>query len=333
MHEMAYVSIIGAAGYTGQETLDRVLSHPELEVYALGSNSLAGKDVSSLDPRLARNGGRKLPNFITTEAALASPADITFLCLSHEEAAAIEPPSRGVVIDLSGAHRLRDADQYGDWYGFDHPHPETLADWSYGLPELQAPQGRLIANPGCYATAALLALGPIRELVDPAYVVVDAKSGMTGAGRTLKDSTHAGFVLENFSPYRVGRHQHVPEIAQLLGFPLTMTPHLLPLRRGLVATCYVRAQGADLRAALETHYAASQIVTVLPAGVVPELSRVQNTDGAEIGVFADGFTDTTIVICAIDNLGKGAAGQAVQNANLLFGWGETVGLRLSGVTV
>ncbi len=333
MQEMAYVSIIGAAGYTGQETLDRVLAHPELEVYALGSNSLAGQDASALDPRLGRNGGRRLPTFITNEAALASPADITFLCLPHEEAAAVDPPSRGVVVDLSGAHRLRDASLYAQWYGFTHPQPSSLPGWSYGLPELSPPQGRLIANPGCYATATLLALGPIREAVDPGFVVVDAKSGMTGAGRTLKDSTHAGFVLENFSPYRVGRHQHVPEIEQLLGFPVALTPHLLPIRRGLVATCYVRSLGADLRELLAEHYAGSRVVTVLPEGVAPEVARVQGTDGAEIGVFQDGFTDTTIVICAIDNLGKGAAGQAVQNVNRLYGWDETVGLRLSGVRV
>jgi N-acetyl-gamma-glutamyl-phosphate reductase len=203
----------------------------------------------------------------------------------------------------------------------------------YGLPELVPDTGRLIANPGCYATAALLALGPIKDAIDPDNVVVDAKSGMTGAGRTLKDVTHAGFVLENVSPYKVGRHQHVPEITQLLGFPVSLTPHLLPVRRGLIATCYVRSTGPDLRALLEAHYASSHVVTVLPEGVAPELSRVQNTDLAEIGVFHDAFTDRTIVVCAEDNLGKGAAGQAIQNVNRAFGFADTSGLRLSGVLV
>jgi N-acetyl-gamma-glutamyl-phosphate reductase len=156
---------------------------------------------------------------------------------------------------------------------------------------------------------------------------------MTGAGRVPKDSTHAGAVLENFAPYRVGRHQHVAEIAQVLGFPVSMTPHILPLRRGLLATCNVRSTGADLRALLEAHYADSAVVTVLPEGVMPELARVQGTDAAEIGVFADAFTDRTMIVCAEDNLGKGAAGQAVQNANLLFGFPETTGLRLSGIRV
>lgn len=333
MQKMAYVTIIGASGYTGQETLDRVLAHPSLELYAIGSNSLAGRDAASLDPRLNRNGGRRVPRFITNDAALACDADVTFVCLPHEEAAALEPRASGVVIDLSGAHRLRDAALYEAWYGFSHPRPDLLEGWVYGLPELVDDQGRLVANPGCYATATLLALGPIRADVDPASVVVDAKSGMTGAGRTLKDASHAGAVLENFSPYRVGAHQHVPEMAQLLGFPVSFTPHLLPIRRGLLATCYVQSTGADLRALLEAHYADSHIVSVLPEGIAPELARVQGTDAAEIGVFEDGFTERTIVICALDNLGKGAAGQAVQNVNRLFGLPETAGLRLPGVLV
>jgi N-acetyl-gamma-glutamyl-phosphate reductase len=331
--QMAYVSIVGAAGYTGQEALDRVLGHPELELYAVGSDTLAGQDATALDPRLNRNGGRRVPRLITNAAALACEADVTIVCLPHEDAATLEPPARGVVVDLSGAHRLRDAGLYDTWYGFAHPAPEGLAGWSYGLPELSPPEGRLVANPGCYATAALLALGPIADAVERGSVVVDAMSGMTGAGRGLKPSTHAGFVLENVSPYKVGAHQHVAEIAQVLGFPVSFTPHLLPLRRGLLATCNVRSTGADLREVLEEHYAESHVVRVLPEGVVPELARVQHTDGAEIGVFEDLHTDRTIVICAVDNLGKGAAGQAVQNVILLYGWPETAGLRLEGVLV
>jgi len=330
---MPYVSIVGSAGYAGQETLDRVLGHPDLELYAVGSDSLAGQDATALDPRLNRNGDKRVPRLITNAAALACEADLTFLCLPHEEAASLEPPSRGVVIDLSGAHRLADAAQYDEYYGFTHPRPQDLGAWSYGLPELTPPEGRLIANPGCYATAVLLALAPLAGAIDPGSVVVDAMSGMTGAGRSLRPSTHAGFVLENVSPYKVGAHQHVAEIARVLGFPVSFTPHLLPLRRGLIATCNVRSTGADLRALLEERYAASPVVTVLPEGVAPELARVQATDGAEIGVFADRYTDRTIVICALDNLGKGAAGQAVQNANAVFGLPATAGLRLSGVLV
>ncbi len=333
MQSMLSVSIVGAAGYTGQETLDRVLSHPGLELVAVGSNSLAGKPASALDPRLGRNGTGSVPAFVPNEEALASGTEIVFLCLSHEEAAALTIPTEGVVVDLSGAHRLRDASLYERWYGFTHPFPDDLDQWVYGLPELVPETGRLIANPGCYATATLLALGPLKDAIDPAVVVVDAMSGMTGAGRTLKPSTHAGFVLENVSPYRVGHHQHVPEMAQLLGFPVSFTPHLLPLRRGLIATCNVQSTGADLRELLEAAYATSAVVTVLPEGVAPELARVQGTDMAEIGIFRDGFTDRTVVACAEDNLGKGAAGQAIQNVNRAFGFDDTTGLRLHGVLV
>jgi N-acetyl-gamma-glutamyl-phosphate reductase len=330
---MPTVAVVGASGYAGQETLDRVLAHPALELYALGSDTLAGQPAGALDPRLGRNGWSRIPRFITNEAALESGADVVFLCLPHEEAAAVVPSSRSVVVDLSGGHRFADPGVYDEWYGFEHPRPGALASWCYGLPEVSPPAGRLVANPGCYAIAALLALWPVRDAIERETVVVDAKSGTTGAGRALKPSSHAGAVLENLTPYRVGDHQHAPEIASLLGFPIAFTPHLLPVRRGLVATCYVRSTGTDLRGLLEEHYVESHVVSVLGEGVVPELARVQQTDGAEIGVFEDRLTGMTIVVCALDNLGKGAAGQAVQNVNLLFGFDETAGLRLSGVLV
>jgi N-acetyl-gamma-glutamyl-phosphate reductase len=326
---MPSAAIIGCAGYSGQETLDRVLAHPELELVALGSDSLAGREASALDVRL--NGS--LPSFVRNEEALAAGADVVFLCVEHREAAAFEPPAGAVVVDLTGAHRLRDASLYEEWYGFEHPHPGSLGDWSYAIPELFSPAGRLIANPGCYATAALLALAPLAGAIDPASVVVDAKSGVSGAGRSLKASSHAGFVLENLSPYRVGSHQHAPEIEQALGFPVCFVPHLLPVRRGLLATCYAQATADDLRERLEAAYAGSAVVRVLPAGVAPELSRVQATDAAEVALFDDRSTGRAIVVCAIDNLGKGAAGQAVQNANLVLGLDQTLGLRLAGVLV
>jgi N-acetyl-gamma-glutamyl-phosphate reductase len=317
---MATAAILGCAGYTGQETLDRVLAHPQLELVALGSDSLAGKPAGALDPRL--NGS--LPAFTSNEEARASGADVLFLCLENALAAAFEPPADTIVVDLSGVHRLTDPDQALAWYG------TSPGGWSYGLPELFPPQGKLIANPGCYATAALLSLVPLAGELESA--VVDAKSGMTGAGKTLKATSHAGFVLENFSPYAVGAHRHAPEIAQQLGAPVTFVPHLLPVRRGLLATCYVQTD-AGARALLTETYAESPVVRVLPEGVAPEIARVQGTDAAEIGVFRDGATGTTIVICAEDNLGKGAAGQAIQNANLALGLEPTLGLRLHGVLV
>jgi N-acetyl-gamma-glutamyl-phosphate reductase len=322
------VVILGASGYSGQETLDRVLGHPELEVVALGSDSLAGSPASVLDPRL--NGS--LPAFVPNDEAAAAGAELVFCCLGHERAAALEPPDGTVVVDLSGAHRLVDPLLYPEWYGFEHPAGTALGGWSYAVPELFPPTTSLIANPGCYATAVLLALAPLRDVIEPVGVVVDAKSGVSGAGRTLKASSHATAVLDNVSPYKVGSHQHAPEIEQALGFPVCFVPHLLPVKRGLLATCYV-SPTADLRDALEAVYAASAAVTVLPEGIAPELSRIQGTDGAELGVFTDRSTGTGIVVCALDNLGKGAAGQAVQNANLALGLPETAGLRLAGVLV
>jgi N-acetyl-gamma-glutamyl-phosphate reductase len=322
---MATVAILGCSGYSGQETLDRVLAHPDLEAVALGSDSLAGQPAGALDPRLNGN----LPRFVPNTEALAAGADVVFCCLGHEDAAALEPPDAELVVDLSGAHRLADAALYERWYGFRHPKPGA---WSYAIPELYPPEPPLVANPGCYATAALLALAPIAGAIDPKSVVVDAKSGVSGAGRTLKQSSHAGFVLENVSPYRVGNHQHAPEIEQALGFPVCFVPHLLPVRRGLLATCYVEPR-ADLRALLDEAYSAAPAVRVLDDGVAPELSRVQHTDAAEIALYEDEATGRAIVVCVLDNLGKGAAGQAVQNANVALGFSETAGLRLTGVLV
>jgi N-acetyl-gamma-glutamyl-phosphate reductase len=322
MRSMASVSILGVSGYSGQEVLDRVLRHPELELAALGSDSLAGRSALALDVRL--NGS--LPPLVANDEALAVGADIVFVCLGNERTARIEPPEDAVVVDLSGVHRLVDPEVALRHY------PTAPGAWSYGLPELWPAEGSLIANPGCYATAALLALAPLRDVLDPDSVVVDGKSGISGAGRELKPSSHAGFVLENVSPYRVGRHQHAAELAQALGFPVCFVPHLLPVRRGLLATCYAHVDG-DVRELLEAAYVNSPVVRVLPEGIAPELARVQHTDGAEIGVFEDGETGRIVVVCALDNLGKGAAGQALQNANLALGFDETAGLRLSGVLV
>jgi N-acetyl-gamma-glutamyl-phosphate reductase len=313
--------ILGSAGYTGQETLDRVLAHPRLDLVALGSETLAGRPARALDPRL--NGD--LPMFTHNLEAAQAGADVIFLCLGNSEAAAFAPPADTVVVDLSGVHRLADAALARQWYGL------APGAWSYGLPEVHPAEGPLIANPGCYATAALLALAPLAGVIE-GEVVVDAKSGVSGAGKSLRDSSHAGAVLENFSAYAIGAHRHAPEIEQALGFGVCFVPHLLPVRRGLLATCYLHTD-ADARSLVEEAYAGSAVVSVLPEGVEPEIGRLQGTDAAEIGVFLDRATGTAIVICALDNLGKGAAGQAIQNANHALGLPETAGLRLGGVRV
>ncbi len=304
---MIRTAVLGASGFAGQETLDRVLAHPELDLVALGSDSLAGQAAGALDPRLSRNGHGGLPAFVSNDEALAAGAELVFVAGDND----VDPQEGAVVVDLSGSHRFAEG-------------------WCYALPELAPPTGNLIANPGCYATAALLALAPIAGVVDPTGVVVDGKSGISGAGRALRESSHAAAVLENVVPYAVGAHRHAPEIERLLGFPVTFVPHVVPLRRGLVCTCYVTAS-EDPRPLLDAAYAGSHVVDVIEA--VPDLARLQGTDAAEVAAFEDRATGRWIVICAIDNLGKGAAGQAVQNANLALGLDETAGLRLAGVLV
>src|SRR5437764_2380080 len=316
---MPTTAILGASGYAGQETLDRVLAHPELELVALGSDSLAGSTAAALDVRL--NGS--LPRFQPNAEAAGAGAELIFLCLANEQAAAFEPPGNAFVVDLSGAHRLEPS-LYPQWYGFEHPRPGA---WAYAIPELFPPDGPLIANPGCYATAAILALAPIREAIEASSVVIDAKSGVSGAGRELRATSHAGFVLENLSPYKVGTHQHAPEIAQALGFPVCFVPHLLPVRRGLLATCYA-APTTELRPLLEAAYEDSHVVRVLPEGVVPEIARVQHTDHAELALFDYLATGRAVSVCALDTLGNGAAGQPGQYAILALGLDETAGLRL-----
>ena len=317
---MRTAAIIGTGGYVGQETLDRVLAHPELELLALGSDTFAGEPAARLDPRL--NGS--VPPFVSNHEAAASDADVLFLCLSHADAAAFEPPADAVVVDLSGAHRLTDSALAQSWYD------AAPGAWSYGLPELYPPQGRLIANPGCYATAALLALGPLADVTDGA--VIDAKSGVSGAGKSLTASSHASrraresLAVRGRRPPACAGDRAAARLRRLLrpasaaGAPRPARNVLRPDRRGRPRAARGRLCGlAGVR--------------VLDEGVAPELSRVQGTDTAELGVFTDGATGTAIVICALDNLGKGAAGQAVQNANLALGLEPTAGLRLTGVLV
>src|SRR5947208_3368153 len=190
---MPSVAILGASGYAGQETLDRVLGHPELEVVALGSDSLAGESASALDVRL--NGS--LPHFVSNDKAASAGADLLFLCVDHDRAASFQPPEGSVVVDLSGAHRLRDTSLYRDWYGWEHP--GSTAAWSYALPELFPPQSTLIANPGCYATAAILALAPVREAGGTASVVGDAKAGASASRPAVERSSRGGLGREKVS--------------------------------------------------------------------------------------------------------------------------------------
>jgi N-acetyl-gamma-glutamyl-phosphate reductase len=321
---VATVAILGASGYSGQETLDRVLRHPELEVVALGSDSLAGEPAAALDFRL--NGS--LPSFVANDEALGAGADVVFACLSHDRAAVLDPPAGTIVVDLSGAHRLQDAALYPSWYGFEHPHASALGEWSYAVPELFPPSGSLIANPGCYATAAILALAPLKDAIDPASVIVDAKSGVSGAGKTPSERTHFSEVHGSMAAYGVFNHRHGAEIEQGAGRTVTFTPHLLPIDRGILATIYVRVKPGTTEEALgdvlEQAYTGATFVRLVGASL-PEIKHVAHTNFCDIGWRVDA-SGRAILVSVIDNLLKGASGQAVQNMNVMLGLDERTAL-------
>jgi N-acetyl-gamma-glutamyl-phosphate reductase len=338
MHKYS-VAVLGASGYSGAELLRYIAGHPGLELAWASAESNAGRPLAELYGHLGDLGDVVLQ---PTEIEAVPRVDLAFLALPHGSAAAHGRTlaGRGIkVVDLSADWRLRDASLYPQWYGKAHPHPDELGTWVYGLTELNRDAVRAadgVANPGCYPSAALLALQPLvtDEVVSKDGIVVNAVSGVSGAGRKV-DAAYLYTELEgSFGAYRVGAHQHTPEISQELGVPsLTFTAHLAPMARGLLATCYARATAPPdaVRESLERAYKGEPFVTVLPSGRQPQTKHVSGTNRAIIGVETDTRTNTAIVTCAIDNLGKGAAGQAVQNANLMLGLEETAGLTGLGI--
>jgi N-acetyl-gamma-glutamyl-phosphate reductase len=330
------IGIVGASGYSGAVAVRLVASHPRLTLAFATSDKLAGESVSA---HLGLTGGGTAC-FVSNASALdqADSCDAVLLATAADVSMRLAPAfaERGLqVIDISGAFRL-EASAYPRWYGFEHTAPAWLGRAHYGLPELfgPPPAGALVANPGCFATAALLALAPlVREgLVEPDGIVVDAKSGVTGAGRQSGEAYSFANIDGDFRAYRILAHQHTPEIARALarfvpGAKLTFTAHLLPVARGLLATCYGRPRpGADagrVAECLRAAYAHAAFVRTVAPGDV-RLSRVVGTNLAYVGASAD--DDVVISIGAIDNLLKGAAGQAVQNLNGMNGWDETLGL-------
>lgn len=335
------IGIVGASGYSGAVAARLVAGHPRFSLAFVTSDRLAGQPARArLGP--AMPGGLAFsPN--ASALALARACDAVLLAtpaeVSADLAREILAHTAARVVDLSGAFRLAGAADYPAHYGFEHPSPDLLASAWYGLPELfgPPPEGtRLVSNPGCYPTATLLALAPlVREgLVEPAGLVVDAKSGVSGAGVQAKEAYSFVEVDEDLRAYKVLSHQHTPEIARHLGraasLPaprLTFTPHLVPLRRGLLATCYGRprpgATPARVHQCLADVYTRSAFVDVVAPGDAT-MKAVAGTNRARVGAAAD--ADVVIAIGAIDNLVKGAAGQALQNANLLFGFPEALGL-------
>lgn len=347
------VAILGASGYTGAELLRLLSSHPHTSIAALSGERSAGSPMGAVFPHLAFGppGGfvASLPDLTTTasvvSACLAGEVDVVFCCLPHATTQTIIaqlPLDTVRVVDLSADFRLRDVDMYATWYGAPHAAVELQAQAVYGLTELarDAVRGaRLVANPGCYPTSAQLPLVPLLTagLIKPADIIVDAKSGVTGAGRAAKVGTLFCEAADGMSAYGVASHRHAPEIEQGLsdaaGQPVDVvfTPHLVPLSRGILSTIYVKlADGAtadSLRECLATTYAAEPFVHVLPAGVAPPHTRhVRGSNHAVMGVYADRVAGRAILVCVIDNIVKGASGQAIQNMNVMCGFDESAGL-------
>lgn len=327
-------AVAGASGYAGGELLRLLLAHPDLELGALCAGSSAGQPVTDLHPHLPQLAERV---FDETSAALLGESDIVFLALPHGESGALaaQLPAGVKVVDLGADHRLADAEAWKRWYGGEH-----AGTWTYGLPELAGQRARIsaaerVANTGCYAAALTLALAPLiaAGVADPDDVVVVAASGTSGAGRAAKPHLLGTEVMGDLSPYKVGSHQHVPEVKQATGArSLSFTPVLAPMPRGILATVTARPlTDRDPRAVLVEAYVDEPFVHVLPEGRWPHTAATLGSNSCHLQATVDSDSGRLLVVSALDNLGKGAAAQAVQNANLMLGLPEQAGLSVSGV--
>jgi N-acetyl-gamma-glutamyl-phosphate reductase len=333
------VGILGASGFAGGELLRLVAAHPDLELAWAAGETAAGKPVAALHPGLAAVVGDL--RFTTYDPAAADGLDLVFLALPHGASGPLMADLRkraGVVVDLAADFRLKDAGLYPTWYGEEHPAPELLPEFAYGLPELfrdDLTGATAVAAAGCYVTAAALALTPLVRtgLVDPSGIVVDAASGVSGAGRKLAEHTAFTTVDEDLRAYGLLDHRHTPEIEQATGAQVLFTPHLAPMNRGILATCYARPTGttstAEVVDALRTAYAGERFVVVQDDP--PSTKATLGSNCAHLTARADARTGWVVSLCALDNLVKGAAGQAVQCANLALGVDEGAGLPLAGL--
>jgi N-acetyl-gamma-glutamyl-phosphate reductase len=336
------VAVLGASGYTGSDAVRLLVRHPDVEVSALTANTHAGKAMSDVFPHFF---ALDLPVLTEWEAVDWTKQDAVICGLPHGTtqeiiAAVLRANPRIKVLDMSADFRLRDKAVYAHWYGHEHRALNLQDEAVYGLTELyreKIASARLVACPGCYPTAVLLALVPLVKagLVDAHDLVIDAKSGVTGSGRGLKQASLFSEAGEGLSPYSIGTHRHSAEIEQeislVVGSAVTVnfTPHLIPMARGELCTCYVRLSGAtvdDLRATLEQAYRREPFVHVATSGVIPRTQNVRGSNHVQIAVFPDRIPGRAIVIATLDNLVKGSAGQAIQNMNLMFGWPEVTGL-------
>lgn len=341
MPDKLNIAILGASGYTGAELIRLLDSHPYVNLVALTGDSKAGMEAAAVYPHLR---GLGLPALSTIDSLDWSGIDAVFCCLPHgaSQKAIPQIPARVVVIDLSADYRLKDAALYERWYNEPHHDAGQLADAVYGLSELAkdaVAKARLIACPGCYPTSIQLPLIPLlsAKVIEPQAIIIDAKSGVSGAGRSVKQGNLFSEVNEGIGAYGIGNHRHAPEIEQGLSqaagkeVVVSFTPHLVPMNRGILSTIYASlAPGktiADARAALAQTYVDTPFVTLAGEGETPPTThQVRGTNRCMIGLYADRRPGGIILVSVIDNLVKGASGQAVQNFNIRFGFEETLGL-------
>ncbi|MCG6939081.1 MAG: N-acetyl-gamma-glutamyl-phosphate reductase [Gammaproteobacteria bacterium] len=338
---MLAVAVVGGTGYTGVELLRLLVAHPQVDLKYITSRSESGKQVADMFPNL-----RGFTDICFSEPALETLAecDIVFFATPNGTAMKMVPElvARGArVIDLAADFRLKDAEVWKHWYGMEHACADVLAEAVYGLPEMNRASiksARVVANPGCYPTAVTLGFLPLVEnaLIDDQHLIADAKSGVSGAGRGASVATLQAESAENFKPYAVNGHRHLPEIRQTLAsvasheVGLTFVPHLVPMIRGIEASLYATLKSdvtaEDLHKLYVDRYADEPFVDVLPEGTMPETRTVKGANNCRISVFIPQQGDTVVVSSVIDNLVKGAAGQAIQNMNIMFGFDESTGL-------
>jgi N-acetyl-gamma-glutamyl-phosphate reductase len=344
MSAKAKIGILGASGYTGAELVRLLLRHPRVDIALLTADRRAGKPMSDVFPQFSPFA---LPTLVALDGVdwPALGLDLVFCALPHgttqtviKDLLAKAPAMK--IVDLSADFRLADPEAYAHWYGHPHAAVELQKKAVYGLTEIYRAQiktAQLVANPGCYTSCAELALIPLltAKAIDPDEIVIDAKSGMTGAGRAAKEEMLFSEVSEGFHAYGVGHHRHMAELDQEFSLAVgrkvvvSFTPHLVPMNRGLLSTIYVRglkASAQDLHALLLKSYASEPFVHVLPFGALPQTRHVRGSNMTFIGVAADRIPGRAIIGSALDNLTKGASGQAVQNMNLMLGFPETTGL-------
>ncbi|QCE06125.1 probable N-acetyl-gamma-glutamyl-phosphate reductase, chloroplastic [Vigna unguiculata] len=334
------VGVLGASGYTGSEVLRLLANHPQFGIALMTADRKAGQPISSVFPHLST---RDLPDLIAVKDANFSDVDAVFCCLPHGTTQEIIKglPNHLKIVDLSADFRLKDLSEYEEWYGQPHRAPDLQKEAVYGLTEVlreEIKNARLVANPGCYPTSVQLPLVPLIKagLVEIKNIIIDAKSGVSGAGRSAKENLLFTEVTEGLNSYGVTRHRHVPEIEQGLAdaagseVTVSFTPHLIPMSRGMQSTIYVEmAPGVrteDLHRQLKLSYQEEEFVVVLENGAIPRTHSVKGTNYCLINVFPDRIPGRAIIISVIDNLVKGASGQALQNLNLIMGFPENLGL-------